>query len=193
MRHNEIRDTFANLMDEVCHDVQIEPMLQELQGETFDNKTTCSDEEARPDIKANGLWGQRFERTFFDVKIFNPLAKSCPREIKEAYKYHENIKKLKYEDRIREVENSSFNPIVFACTGGAGPSASRIMKKLAEKISIKKKESYPDTLSYIRTRVGFALIKSATLCIRGCRALKPPVPINYTSVSAMISEAAINQ
>ena len=79
MHHNEIRDTFGNLMDEVCHDVQIEPMLQELQGETFDNKTTCSDEEARPDIKANGLWGQRFERTFFDVKIFDPLAKSCPR------------------------------------------------------------------------------------------------------------------
>ena len=74
MRHNEIRDTFANLMDKVCHDVQIEPMVHELQEETFDNKTTCSDEEARPDIKANGLWGQRFERTFFDVKIFNPLA-----------------------------------------------------------------------------------------------------------------------
>ena len=140
MRPNEIRDTFGNLMDKVCHDVQIEPMLQELQGETFDNKTTCSDEEARPDIKANGLWVQRFERTFSDVKIFNSLAKSCPREIKEAYKYHQKIKKLKYEDRIREVENSSFNPIVFACTGGAGPSASRIMKKLAEKFSIKKKE-----------------------------------------------------
>ena len=84
MHHNEIRDTFANLMDEVCHDVQIETMLQELQGETFDNKTTCSDEEARADIKANGLWGQRLERTFFDVKIFSPIAKSCPREIKEA-------------------------------------------------------------------------------------------------------------
>ena len=80
-------------------------------------------------------WGQRFERTFFDVKIFNPLAKSCPREIKEAYKYHENIKKLKYEDRIREVENSSFNPIVFAYTGGAGPSPSRKswQKKLASR------------------------------------------------------------
>ena len=77
--------------------------------------------------------GQKFERTFFDVKFFNQLAKNCPREIKEAYKYNENIKKLKYEDRIREAENSSFNPIVFACTGGAVPSASRIMKKLAEK------------------------------------------------------------
>ena len=188
MRHNEIRDTFANFMDEVCHDVQIEPKLQELQGETFTNKTACSDDEARPDIKANGLWGNRFERTYFDVRIFNPLATSCPKTIKDAYKYHETIKKLKYEERILEVENSSFNPIVFACTGGAGPSASRIMKKLAEKMSHKRKESYSDTLSYIRTKVSFALLKSATLCIRGCRSLKAPLPNYINSISAIVSE-----
>ena len=64
MCHNEIRDTFANLMDEVCHDFQIEPMLQELQGKTFDNKTTCSDEEARPDIKANGLGDEDLSERF---------------------------------------------------------------------------------------------------------------------------------
>jgi len=178
-------------MDEVCHDVQIEPKLRELQGETFDKKTTCTDEEARLDIKANGLWGQKFERTYFDVKIFNPLAKSCPKTVREAYKYHEEIKKAKYEQRIREVENSSFNPIIFACTGGAGPSASKIMKKLAEKIGQKKKESYADTLAYIRTRVSFALLKSAVLCIRGCRSLKPPTPIDNNSITAMMSECQI--
>ena len=32
LRHNEIRDMFANLMDDVCHDVQIEPKLQSLDG-----------------------------------------------------------------------------------------------------------------------------------------------------------------
>ena len=30
LRQNEIREVFANLMDEVCHDVQIEPKLQSL-------------------------------------------------------------------------------------------------------------------------------------------------------------------
>ena len=33
LRQNEIRDVFANLMDDVCHDVQIEPKLQSLDGE----------------------------------------------------------------------------------------------------------------------------------------------------------------
>ena len=32
LRHNEIRDVIANLMDDVCHDVQIQPKLQSLDG-----------------------------------------------------------------------------------------------------------------------------------------------------------------
>ena len=34
-RHNEIRDLTANLISEVCSDVQIEPKLQPLSGEQF--------------------------------------------------------------------------------------------------------------------------------------------------------------
>ena len=40
LRHNEIRDVFANLMDDVCHDVQIEPKLQSLDGEIFSSNST---------------------------------------------------------------------------------------------------------------------------------------------------------
>ena len=89
LRHNEIRDTLATLLDEVCHDVEIEPKLQSLEGESFHNKTTTTEDDARLDIKANGLWGGRFSRTVFDVKIFNPHAKSCPKTVSDAYKYHE--------------------------------------------------------------------------------------------------------
>ena len=75
MRHDEIRDTFAAIMKEVCSDVEIEPKLQPLEGESFVHRTTSTEDEARLDIKANGLWDSRFCRTFFEVKIFNPLAK----------------------------------------------------------------------------------------------------------------------
>ena len=130
MRHDEIRDTFAKIMKDVCFDVEVEPKLQRLEGESFEYKSTCTEDEARLDIRANGLWDSLFSRTFFDVKIFNPLAKSCPKEVKEALKYHETLKKLKYERRILDVENSSFNPLVFACSRGAGPSASKVMSDL---------------------------------------------------------------
>ena len=58
MRHNEIRDTFANLMKDVCFDVDLEPKLQPLEGESFDNRTTTEDE-AMLDIKANLRWETR--------------------------------------------------------------------------------------------------------------------------------------
>ena len=65
LRHNEIRDIFATLLREVCHVVEIERKLQSLKGESFQNKTTTTEDEARLDIKANGLCGGRFSRTFF--------------------------------------------------------------------------------------------------------------------------------
>ena len=116
IRHNELHDSFANLL----HDVEIEPHLQSLHGETFALKSTTTDDDATLDIKANGLWESRFNKTYFDVKIFNQLAKSCPESSSEAYKYHESIKKNKYEQRITEVAKATFRPLVFACTVGAG-------------------------------------------------------------------------
>ena len=113
LRHNENRDTFATLLDEVCHDVEIEPKLQSLEGESFHNKTTTTEDDARLDIKANGFWGGRFSRTFFDVKIFNPHVKSCPKTISDAYKYHESVRTLKYQQRILDEEHSSFVPLIF--------------------------------------------------------------------------------
>ena len=98
LRHNKFRDTFAKILGDVCNDVEIEPKLQPLEGETFD-KSTSTEDEARLDIKANGLFDSRFCRTFFDVKIFNPL----PTPVRNKFKKHINheaTKKRKYEQRF---------------------------------------------------------------------------------------------
>ena len=55
-------------------DVCTEPMLLPLSGETFPQSTNTEDE-ARLDIKARGFLG-REEMAFFDVRIFNPFARS---------------------------------------------------------------------------------------------------------------------
>ena len=39
---------------------------------------------ARLDIAADGFWGSRFERAFFDAKVFNPYAPSCYRTRKRG-------------------------------------------------------------------------------------------------------------
>ncbi len=71
---SEIRDMTANLLTEVCRDVCVEPELQPLNGEQMEYVTSNTQDGARLDIAANGLWGGRHERTFFDVRVFNPHA-----------------------------------------------------------------------------------------------------------------------
>ena len=103
-------------MHDLCYDVEVEPALQMLEGESFYHNSTSTDDNARIDNRANGLWGSRFSRIFSDVKNFNPWANPCSKEAKEAHKYHEAIKNLKYQ-RILENEKRNFVPLVFSCVG----------------------------------------------------------------------------
>ena len=63
-------------MTEVCHDVRVEPDLQSITDETITAATANTSDGARLDIAMNGFWGGRFERTFVDVRVFNPYAPS---------------------------------------------------------------------------------------------------------------------
>ena len=69
-----MRDLFASLLQDVCHDVDVEPRLQILTGEILSSSTNSSDE-ARLDVSTRGFW-QRGQRAFFDVRVVNPFAKS---------------------------------------------------------------------------------------------------------------------
>ena len=133
-------------MDDNCHDVKIEPKLQSLDGEMFSSSSTTTDDDARLDIKATGQWGSRLDRIFFDVKIFNPHAKSCPKTIKDAYNYHESIKRKKNEEQNQTQQ--------FQCTGFCllGWCRTIIIARYGttrNQVSEKRREPYADTISYI--------------------------------------------
>jgi hypothetical protein len=61
-RHNALRDTEAELLREVCKDVRIEPPLLPTDKKCHPPSTNTQDQ-ARLDIVATGLWGT-FERIF---------------------------------------------------------------------------------------------------------------------------------
>ena len=108
IRHNEIRDLTAHLMSEVCNNVCIEPNLQPITGESFSGASAITQDGARLDIAANGLWGGRYERTYFDVRVFNPYAPSNRHStLAASHRHHENIKKRAYEQRVRERWNTA--------------------------------------------------------------------------------------
>ncbi len=170
LRHNELRDITASLLTETCHGVATEPTLQPVTSESFRHSTANVQDGARLDIVANGVWGSSFERTYFDVRVFNPLAPSNKHStIAATYRHHENIKKRNYEQRIREIEHSSFTPLVFSTSGGLGPAASVFYKRLASMLADKWKQPYGTTIGWLRCRLSFSLLRSSIRCIRGAR------------------------
>ena len=71
--------------------------------------------------------------------------------------------------RIRDVERSTFCPLIWSTSGGAGPAATCFLKRLADKLSERTEEPYSTTVGWLRCRLGFALTRSAVMCLRGSR------------------------
>ena len=131
-RHNEIRDLTATLLTEVCKDVRVEPELQPVTHEVLNGATANSQDGARLDIAANGVWGGNFERTYFDVRVFNPHAPTNRHtQLSSCYRKHEREKKRAYKQRVREVEHATFTPLVMAATGGLANEANVFLQKIS--------------------------------------------------------------
>ena len=169
MRHNQIRDLEANLMSEVCKDMQREPQLLPLSGETFEQRSTNTAAEARLDISARGIWNT-VDKTFFDVRIFHPGAQSNKAAtIDAAFEKHEGEKKRTYNRRVLEVEKATFTPLVFSTSGGMGKEAEKFHRRLASLIAEKRNTPYSDCMSYLRKKVSFCLLRTTLAALRGYR------------------------
>ena len=191
LRHNEVRDFTASLLSNVCHNVTVEPHLQPVEGEVFLHKTAITDDNARLDIAANGFWGHKFEKAFFDVRVFNPCAQSNSNApIQSIYRRHEAEKRRAYEQRILEIEHASFTPIVLSATGGMAKSATVFYRRLAAMLSEKQGTPYSSTINWIRCKLSFALLRMAILSVRGGRS-KPGRPAN-DPIQLQIVESGIN-
>ena len=172
-RHDGVRDIVANILKDVSYDVGTEPMLQPLSGETFPQSTN-TDDEARLDIKARGFWG-REEMEFFDVRIFNPFARSHMNiNLETVFRKNEQEKKKEYAERVIRIEHGTFTPIVLSAYGGYGLETSKFISALINKVADKHDLNVSVVANYIRTKLSFHLVRSQVLCIRGSRTLRAP-------------------
>jgi len=95
----------------------------------------------------NGFWDGRYERCYTDIQVFNPFASSNSGTIlNSSYRKHELAKKRAYESQIREVEHSSFTPLVFSATRGMGHEANIFYKRLASLLCDKWKDPHAAVL-----------------------------------------------
>ena len=142
IRHNEIRNLTGILLTEVCHDVSLEPVLQPLGGEVLNHATSIRENEARVDVAARDFWTHG-QKAFFDMKVFNPFAKSNQKfALASCFTHHERQKKRAYEQVVVEVENGSFTPLIFSTTGGMGRLASIFYSRLAMMLSEKRQQPF---------------------------------------------------
>ena len=172
IRHNPIRDLTASLLQEVATDVSVEPPLQPLSGERLHLRSAIREDGARLDVAASGVWGSRFERTFYDIRVFNPHVRSnrsSSSSLASVYTKHEQEKRRSYEERVREVEHGTFLPLVFSTTGGCGKAASTFFKRLGHMLADKRKEPFSTTMAWLRTLISFALVRSYGMSLRGHR------------------------
>ena len=100
------------------------------------------------------------------------------------------MKKRLYSSRVLEVERGTFTPLVFTTTGGMSNECQRYHSRLAELLAVKKQESYASTIAWIRTRVSFAILRSALTCLRGSRSRRRTIPnIQETDLELEVSTA----
>ena len=87
----------------------------------------------------------------------------------QLYRENELEKKRDYSDRVIHTEKGTFTPLVFTTTGGMGPECTRMNKRIAELISIRRGEVYSHVMRHIRTRLRFALLRCTLIAVRGTR------------------------
>ena len=132
MRHNELGDIAARLMQEVCFDVSTEPRLQPLSNETLEGRSTLREKNARVDVAARGFWGDGSQKAYFNIRVFNPRAQTyLTTEPQVVYLRKEKEKRRQCQQQICQVEHGSFTSLVFSTTRGMGRAASVTVKWLA--------------------------------------------------------------
>ena len=150
--------------------------------------TTNTSDDARLDISARGFWA-KYQMAFFDVRVLDPNAKRySAQNLRRCYINNEKEKKRQYNMRVLQVENGSATPLVFSINGGMGREASKHYSRIAEMLSEKRDEPYSLTMSWIRRKLSFSLMRLIITCIRGSRTFKSNEEKQSTSEVASYSK-----
>jgi len=85
MRHNSVRDSEAQIMREVCRDVQTEATLLLINENDYERKVNTADN-ARLDISAKGLWnscenffGHKDQTSYLTVLFYEVPSRDLPK------------------------------------------------------------------------------------------------------------------
>ena len=147
------------MLEEVCLDVAIKPILQPVTDNDLIPSTVNTNDDARLDVSARSFWIMG-KKAFFEVRVFGPNASRYQsKSLKQCFAVNEREKKRLYSRRILEAEHASFKPLVFIIHGVMGIEYRYFVSKFSELLAIKKDLPKSTVTSWVRTKISFALIK----------------------------------
>eukprot|EP00116_Pleurobrachia_bachei_P011071 sb/3471333/ len=71
--------------------------------------------------------------------------------------------------RVQEVEKGSFTPLVFSTSEGYAAEVGKVLDKAARKICQKHKKCYAESVSFIREKTRFSLLRSTLVALWGTK------------------------
>ena len=134
-------------------------------------KSASVRDDARSDVRVRVFWGNK-RNAFFEFRVYYPFASSyLNQKPSKLHRRFENARRREYLQRIQEVDDGDFTPMVVSSSGGMGPQMQIALKFLSRKIADKQNEDYTKVMSVMRCKFSFAMARSALICLRGSRSV----------------------
>ena len=74
---------------------------------------------------------------------------------------------------------------MFSTSGGMGKEASRLVKRLAQRMEFSTGQRYADAVGYIRKRLRFEILKTTVIALRGDRGARLRSANNIVNVGEL--------
>ena len=169
--------------------------MSDLQPVTTDQLNGASanrQDGARLDISANGVWGGRFEKTHFNVRVLNLLAPTNRNHwLVGMHVQDTQARKEKSIQATSVRSGTSFvHPLGLVCNWRN--EATTFFKHLALLLAEKWDSHYSSTLGWLRCRLSFSLLSSSIKAIRGAWSSRGHAVAPHTAgMDLVISQASL--
>ena len=160
-RHNEIRDCLGDMAAMVWPQVIKEPVVKE-------GNPALDDSGLRLDLGIRGVWQPQVE-ALFDIRVIDTDAPSYRRRSPVSVLDSGAVEKKRVYQSAVEDRRGNFTPFVQSVDGLLQREASHFLKHLSASLACKWEKPFSEVVAYVRARLLFASVRSASLCLRGSR------------------------
>jgi hypothetical protein len=131
-------------------------------------RSNVAGDEARGDVAVHGLW-KRGQTCIMDIRVTDTDSKSYSTTSSEkVLEKAAKLKRDKYAKACLE-RRRSFTALVYSVDGLACKEAKAFERRVASLLASKWDRRYSEMVSFVRTRMSIAIVRSNTLLLRGAR------------------------